>query len=1231
MKKDTWRPGWQEFKRTVKYDGPPLLVTVQMDSIHNATALADTGCQSYGLISEKYVRRHQLERIPIEPRRMRGFDGLSAQSSIAQVARAALNVGGNHQACVYFYVVPHLDGSDIILGLPWMRHQNIWINPKGPTGVPVLHLPGGLHVPSVIHEPKLEIHQISAASFHAWRHRQRRDKSVHIFAASMKDIEKALQVKTYSDPREKLPRHYHHWLDVFDRKKADALPPHRGPQIDHQIELVPDERGRTPEPPWGPLYNMSREELLVLRKNLQELLDKQFIRVSSSPAAAPVLFARKPGGGLRFCCDYRALNAISKKDRYPLPLINETLERIGKARWFTKLDVIAAFHKIRIAKGQEWLTSFRTRFGLFEWLVTPFGLANAPSTFQRYVNWVLRDFLDEFASAYLDDILIFSSGSLRDHQRKVSTVLQRLADAGLQLDVDKCEFEVQSTKYLGFIVEAGKGVRMDPAKVEAIQNWQAPTTVRGVRSFLGFANFYRRFIRNFADVTAPLTALTQKGMKFVWSKVENEAFERLKRMFVTAPILTQFSPERDTMVEADSSGWATGGVLSQYVDGVLRPCAYFSRKNLPAECNYEIHDKELLAIINCLKEWEPELMSTAHFVIITDHKNLRYFMQLRRLNERQMRWSDLLSRYNFNLRYRPGKLALTPDALSRRDQDMPINADDERLKGREKCLFSPEMFKVEKSQDAVRVSTVQHAPYLKASLTTTKSAPNNRDQETQQTMTLEDQWHEAEQQDEKIPVLKHAVREGFPRFPKELRLHISIGECELDGENKLLFRKRRWVPDNEALRTRLMQEAHDTTIAGHPGHNTLYGILARTLFWPNMSADVKRLVRNCDKCGANTIWRDRRQGLLRPLPIPERKWREISIDFIEKLPISKGCMYAMVVVDRLTKGMVLVPCTDITTETVVYKLLSHVIAYHGIPSAITSDRGTQFVNEMWEQLCRLLGIHQRLSTAYHPQTDGQTERTNATVEAYIRKFCNYAQDDWALLLPMAQLAISNHDSASTGMSPFFLDHGYHLETLDLREPISPPVRPKSMKDIAENIVMKMKGALELAQADLAAAQQRQEEYTNHRRNVAPVYQPGSKVWLDLRDIWINHSSKKLDAWHAKFTVLEQVSPHAYRLDTPAGIHPVFHVDKLRPASIDSFPSQRNDDYQPPAVLVEGEEEWLIERLLEYRTIRWGKGYRRQYLVKWLGYQHPTWTDAHLLQDTTALDDFECQKGRSHAD
>ena len=457
-------------------------------------------------------------------------------------------------------------------------------------------------------------------------------------------------------------------MSVFDRNEADKQPPHRGPNIDYKIELNKNADGTTPEPPWGPLYNMSRDKLLVLRKTLTELLEKEFIRVSKSPAAAPVLLVKKPGGGLRFCVDYRALNAITKKDRYPLPLTNETLERIGRAKWFTKLDVIAAFHKIRVALGDEWLTAFRTRFGLFEWLVTPFGLANAPNTFQRYINWVLRDFLDEFASAYLDDILIFTDGTLSEHQEHVRKVLGRLQGAGLQINIDKCEFELKSTKYLGFIIEAGKGVRMDPAKVEAITNWAVPKTVKGSRSFLGFANFYRRFIRNYSELTIPLTALTQKDKDFVWDSKCDESFEQLKRMFITAPIIMQFDPDRETIVEADSSGWATGGILSQYdEDGVLRPCAYFSRKNTPAECNYQIHDKELLAIINALKEWESELISVINFQILTDHRNLRYFTTMKRLNERQMRWADILSRYNFTLHYRPGKLAERPDALSRRE------------------------------------------------------------------------------------------------------------------------------------------------------------------------------------------------------------------------------------------------------------------------------------------------------------------------------------------------------------------------------------------------------------------------------------------------------------------------------------------------------------------------------------------------------------------------------------
>lgn len=1212
---------WRDFNRDVEFNGPPLLVRSSVNETHNCIALADTGCTTYSIINERYVSRNRLQRIPISPRSMRGFDG-PREGLISEVAHFSLDVGGNKQQDMYAYIVPRLDGEDIILGLPWLYHQGVSIDAKNALHKPALRLANGEMVPSMSHEPKMEIHQVSAQGFKVWMDRRKKGVDVEIFSVSVKDIEKALEVKRYSDPRKKLPQQYHAWLDVFERKKADTLPPHRGPHVDHKIDLVErDEKGNVPEPPWGPLYNMSRGELLVLRKTLRELLDKQFIRVSSSPAAAPVLFARKPGGGLRFCCDYRALNAISRKDRYPLPLINETLERIGKARWFTKLDVIAAFHKIRIAEGDEWLTAFRTRFGLFEWLVTPFGLANAPSTFQRYVNWTLQEFLDEFVSAYLDDILVFSSGTLHDHRNKVSKVLQRLKDAGLQLDIDKCEFEVQTTKYLGFIVEAGKGVRMDPAKVTAIKEWAIPTTVRGVRSFLGFANFYRRFIRNFADITAPLTALTKKETRFAWNPEADRAFNQLKDMFTTAPILLQFDPDRPTVVEADSSGWATGGVLSQYDDnGILRPCAFFSRKNSPTECNYEIHDKELLAIINCLKEWESELISVPRFVIITDHKNLRYFMQLRRLNERQMRWADTLSRFDFSLQFRPGKLAITPDALSRRDQDMPKDPEDERLKMREKRLINPDTSVSAIGTAFIRVSAIRttNRPLTAQPVQTTEGTLDNQSPPSD----LEHQWNEAEQNDPTIPALRDAIHRQLARFPPELGIRVSIGECEVDADDRVLFRKRRWVPDSEPLRTRLIQEAHDSPMSGHPGHNALYSLLARQLFWPNMSADVKRFVRNCDQCGATAIWRDRRQGLLKPLPVPDRKWREISMDFVEGLPESRGCQDILVVVDRLTKGTILIPCKKKETDYVVQKFLRFVVAYHGLPRAIVSDRGSQFVGALWTRLCQLLRINRRLSTAYHPQTDGQTERMNAVVESYLRNFCNFAQDDWACILPMAQLAMSNQTAASTGLSPFFLDHGFHLETLTLDE--TAESRPSRATDhmTGERIADKLRNALEVAQAELAAAQERQEHYANRYRNLAPDYKPGDKVWLTLRNIRTNRPSKKLDVRQAKYTVLERVSPHAYRLNTPTGIHPVFHVDLLRPAANDPFPSQRNDDYQPPPTLVDGQEEYHVERILDYRQIRRGRGFQRQYLVKWVGYQYPEWTSAHNMEDTSALDEWE---------
>ena len=302
------------------------------------------------------------------------------------------------------------------------------------------------------------------------------------------------------------------------------MPPHRK-GIDHKINFV---EGKTNDDvPAMPLYQMSKNQLLVLRKTLTELLDNGFIQVSNSPATAPVIFVKKPGGGLRFCVDYHQLNKISWKNSYLIPRIDETLRTIAAAKYISKVDVILAFYRIHVKDGDEWKMTFNTRFGLDEWLVTPFGLTNAPATFQRYINWVLRDELDICCSVYIDDVVIYND-TQTEHRSVVLRIIRKLADAGLQLDFDKSEFEGGIIKYFGYLIEIGRGLRADPKKLKAIRKWEPPTKVRGVRGFLGFCNYYRQFIDGYSRIAEPLTQLTRKDQPFHWTLECQHAFEQLK-------------------------------------------------------------------------------------------------------------------------------------------------------------------------------------------------------------------------------------------------------------------------------------------------------------------------------------------------------------------------------------------------------------------------------------------------------------------------------------------------------------------------------------------------------------------------------------------------------------------------------------------------------------------------------------------------------------------------------
>ena len=454
------------------------------------------------------------------------------------------------------------------------------------------------------------------------------------------------------------------WLadfdDVFSKKSFDALPDKK--IWDHAIELVP---GAAPSN--CKVYPLSPNEQKELDEFLEENLRTGRIRPSKSPMASPVFFIKKKDGSLRLVQDYRALNALTIKNRYPIPLISELVNQLRGAKYFTKLDVRWGYNNVRIKDGDEWKAAFRTNRGLFEPLVMFFGLTNSPATFQTMMNDIFRDLIAQGSvCVYLDDILIFTK-TREEHREIVRQVMDRLRAYKLYLKPEKCEFEQTKVEYLGLIVSEGK-VEMDPVKVAGVAEWPEPRNRREVQAFLGFVNFYRRFIQDFSKIGRPLFDLTKQNVPWTWGGEQRASFEELRKRVVTTPILAFPDDGKPYRVEADSSDFATGAILSQQgEDGKWHPIAFYSKSLSPVERNYEIHDKELLAIVRALEEWRHLLEGAKHpFEVWTDHKNLEYFRTSRKLNRRQARWSLYLASFDYTLHHKAGRSMGKADALSRR-------------------------------------------------------------------------------------------------------------------------------------------------------------------------------------------------------------------------------------------------------------------------------------------------------------------------------------------------------------------------------------------------------------------------------------------------------------------------------------------------------------------------------------------------------------------------------------
>jgi len=446
--------------------------------------------------------------------------------------------------------------------------------------------------------------------------------------------------------------------DLFDEVLAETLPENR--KYDCEIDLIPGSKL-----PFGPIYKTTVDEAQLTKEFLDENLRKGFIRHSLSKLSSPCFFVPKKDGSKRLVIDFKLVNAITVKVRYPLPLIDSILQQLSKASVFTSLDLRGAYNLVRVKPGDEWKTAFRTQFGLFESLVMPFGLVNAPAVFQKMMNEILGPFIGVFVLVYFDDILIFSE-NIEEHTQHVRTVLSKLKEYKLYCKKSKCHFAVDSLVYLGYVVSK-KGISMDMSKIKALKEFSPPKSVKEIQQFLGFANYYRNFIPGYADITKPLSILTKKGEKFVMTDEAVQAFHLLIEAFCSASILRHADVEKQFILETDASDVAVGAVLSQLSDdNEIRPVAYFSKQLKPAECNYDIYDRELLAVFLAMKNWRHLLMGARYTTLVyTDHKNLEYFSTTKQYSPRQARWGLFFTMFDFKIIYVVGKDNVKADFLSR--------------------------------------------------------------------------------------------------------------------------------------------------------------------------------------------------------------------------------------------------------------------------------------------------------------------------------------------------------------------------------------------------------------------------------------------------------------------------------------------------------------------------------------------------------------------------------------